>query len=40
MQKVPEVATVNKRERKDLNNLLLLGVQKLREKMPGNLMAR
>ena len=40
MQKVPEVATVNKRERKDLNHLLLLGVQKLREKMPGNLMAR
>ena len=39
MQKVPEVTT-NKRERKDLNQLLLLCVTKLREKMPGNLMAR
>ena len=39
MQKVPEV-TANKRERKDLNHLLLLCVKKLREKMPGNLMAR
>ena len=39
MQKVPEVTT-NKRERKDLNQILLLCVTKLREKMPGNLMAR
>ena len=39
-QKVPEVATVNERERKDLNHKLLLNVKKLREKMPGNLMAR
>lgn len=39
MQKVPEVTT-NKRERKDLNHLLLLCVKKLRQKMPGNLMAR
>ena len=36
-QKVPEV---NERERKDLNHKLLLSVKKLREKMPGNLMAR
>jgi len=40
MQKVPEV-TINKKERKDLNHLLLLCVAKLEEKMPGkNLMAR
>lgn len=39
MQKVPEV-TANKRERKDLNHLLLLCARKLRQKMPDNLMAR
>ena len=31
---------MNERERKDLNHKLLLSVKKLREKMPGNLMAR
>ena len=38
LQKIPE--SQNKRERKDLNSLLNLCVKKLREKMPGPLLAR
>ena len=39
MQKAPE-GTQNKRERKDLNVLLNLCVNKLRSKMPSNILAR
>jgi hypothetical protein len=38
LQKIPE--SQNKKERKDLNVLLKLCVKKLREKMPGPLLAR